>query len=149
MSAAAANGPARTPTGGPVILVVAEDFGSLLGPLAWLSEAGYDVRACLGPLAADRVCRMFDRDGICLELASCDLLLTNEPLPRSSPILPPPRWLVREARLRREELPILVVAEEGEHGEDAAAALNASVVAPRKAAVLERVAQLVGVPAGG
>lgn len=128
----------------PVVLAVAEDFRSLLGPLGWLYEAGYDVRACLGPLGADRVCGLFE-DG-CPELAACDLLITNEPPPRTSRGLPPPRDVVSEARLRREELPILVVSDDPGRGRSAADAFSVRVTTPARVDVLEAVRALAGSP---
>ncbi len=128
----------------PVILVVAEDFGSLMGPLEWLAERGYDVRACLGPLAADRVCGMYGEG--CPELTLCDLLITNEPLRPRFALLPAPRELVREARLRREELPILIVGEEDGKADVAARSMTSRTVPPRKAELLRVVEDLIGPP---
>ncbi len=133
-------GPARS----PIVLVVAEDFRSLSAPLSWLFEAGYDVRACLGPLAADRVCGLFDQG--CPELSVCDVLVTNEVPHAPTRILPPRREVVREARLRREELPILVVSEEPERVAATARSMTTRVVAPDRARLLGAVRELVGPP---
>ncbi len=134
----------RAEEAGPVILVVAEDFGSLMGPLEWLTERGYDVRACLGPLAADRVCGMYGEG--CPELFECDLLITNELLRRRSRLLPPPPQLVREARLRREELPILIVGEEDAEADAEASSMTSRMIPPRKGQLLRVVEELIGPP---
>ncbi len=128
--------------GRPIILVVAEDFEMLMGPVRWLAEAGYDVRACLGPLGADRVCGLFE--GGCPELASCDLLITNEAPTAPPRLLPPRREVVREARLRREELPILLIHDEPERVGGPARSMKARVSPPRKAPLLETVEDMVG-----
>lgn len=128
------------PTRRRVILIVAESFDSLVEPLRWLSEAGYDVRACLGPLAADRVCGLFE--GGCPELEQCDLLITNEIPHPPSKVLPPRREIISEARLRREELPILLVPDRPDSIEELAHSLRAEVAALDKAAFLSKVEAL-------
>lgn len=128
----------------PTILVVAEDFRSLVEPLTWLYEAGYDVRACLGPLAADRVCGLFDEG--CAELAASDLLITNESPHPPSRVLPPRREVVREARLRREELPILLVCEDPDPAAATARSMTTRVTSPEKTELLEAVRAMVGAP---
>ena len=132
---------------GPVVLVVGEDFDSLLGPLRWLADAGYDVRACLGPLAADRTCGLFE--GGCPELDACAILVTNERPHRLRKLLGPRRELVQQARLRREELPILVVDPAPGEVESAAYAASARVVAPKRNHVLKAVFELAGAPTVG
>lgn len=146
MISASGDSVSRREVTGPVILVVAQEFAALLEPLRWLHDAGYDVRACLGPLGADRVCGLFE--GGCTELSRCDLLVTNYPPARAARVLPPVKEVVREARLRREELPVLVVHDPPEGLREAARALKARVAAPRRDDVLVAVEELIGPPAG-
>lgn len=108
--AASGSGPAAGTPRRTVLLVIAEDFTPMMEPLRWLDEAGYDVRACLGPLAADRWCGLFE--GGCEELAECDLLITNDLPHEPGRMLGVRHEVVREARMRREELPIVLLTDE-------------------------------------
>ena len=127
----------------PVLLVIAEDFTTLMGPLSWLDGAGYDVRACLGPLASDRWCGLFE--GGCDELAGCDLLITND-LPRErGRFLGGRHEVVREARMRREELPIVVLTDDLD-GFHEARHLRAVTVSPRRRSELLTVVESLAGP---
>jgi hypothetical protein len=128
----------------PILLVIAEDFTTLMEPLRWLDGAGYDVRACLGPLAADRWCGLFE--GGCDELAGCDLLITND-LPREHRgFLGGRHEVVREARMRREEMPIVVLTDELD-GLHEARHLRAVTVSPRRRSELLTVVEALAGPA--
>ena len=129
----------------PILLVIAEDFTTLLEPLRWLDGAGYDVRACLGPLAAGRWCGLFE--GGCDELAGCDLLITNDRPRERGRFLGGRHDVVREARMRREELPIVVLTDELD-GLHEARHLRAVTASPRRRSELLTVVEaLAGPPA--
>lgn len=140
----APSGAAGGTTRRPVLLVIAEDFTPMIEPLRWLDEAGYDVRACLGPLAADRWCGLFE--GGCEELADCDLLITNDPPREPGRMLGVRHEVVREARLRREELPIVLLSDELE-GLHEARHLRAVTASPhQRSELLTVVEALAGLP---
>lgn len=140
----AGSGPAAGTARRTVLLVIAEDFTPMMEPLRWLDEAGYDVRACLGPLAADRWCGLFE--GGCEELADCDLLITNDAPHEAGRVLGVRHEVVREARLRREELPIVLLTDELD-GLHEARHLRAVTASPRhRSELLTVVEALAGPP---